>query len=415
MRYRVLWMTALLCAPSLGLAQMPGDAVLFGGQARLQWVGQQASGTGPLAQADALQKGIVELPASGAALEAELRASGHGLSGVVTLQHERFAGGANSSKAWVNELYASHDGGAWQFSIGKKIVAWDVGYGFRPNDIIQREARRTLIYRTPEGRPLLMAEHFSASTAWSWVWVNPTASSDALGGNEPALAARVYQRQGAVDLHGFARLGAHTGASGGAAAVWVASDALELHGSLRYLQRFDSLANAALDNALAASNPWRPITESGAKQALLGGTWTHESQISVLAEAWWDGTAPSDAQWDAWAQRNDQLATWVTRGAPPAAVAGNLSWQTNAFTTSPNLRRGNLFTRLSWQHDAWLPALDVLYMPADHGRVVTASVIWQGDRVQLQGGLRFYGGPANALVMQLPTRALAYVASTWTF
>jgi hypothetical protein len=404
-----------LLSVALGWAQVPADVTQFGGQVRLQWIGQQASGSGPLAQADALQKGVVDLPAGAATLDTELRASGHGLNSIITLQQQRPESGASASRAWVNELYASHDAGAWQFSAGKKIVAWDVGYGFRPNDMVQQEERRTLLSSTQEGRPLLIAEHFSASTAWSWVWVNPTASADALGAREPALALRVYQRDGAVDWHGFARVGAHSGASVGVAAAWVASDALELHGSLRYLNSFDSQAIDPATGALAVSNPWQPRTESNVKQLLLGGTWTNESQVSLLAEAWWDGTAPSDAQWDAWAQRNGQLAALATLGAPAAAVAGNLAWQAQAFNVSQSLRRGNVFLRLSWQHDNWQPALDVLYTPADQGRIVTASLNWQGDRVQLQGGLRAYAGPATAVLMQLPLHSMAYVASTWTF
>jgi hypothetical protein len=92
----------------------------------------------------------------------------------------------------------------------------------------------------------------------------------------------------------------------------------------------------------------------------------------LLTEAWWDGSAPS-------------------------------------------MLRNNVYLRLSWQHEAWQPALDMLYTPADQGRVWTASLSWQGDRVQLQGGLRAYSGPANAVLMQLQVRSLAYVATTWTF
>jgi hypothetical protein len=332
MRRIILSAVALLTACACW-AQTSGDATQLGGQVRLQWTGQQTSSAGPLAQADAL--------------ETELRASGHGLTGIATLQQQRMEGRATASRAWVNELYASHDGGAWQFSVGKKIVAWDVGYGFRPNDMVQQEERRTLVSSTAEGRPLLMAEHFSASTAWSWVWVNPTASTDAMGAKEPVLAVRVYQRDGAVDWHGFARVGAHTGASVGAAAAWVASDAMELHASANYHHRTDS-------------------------KALIGATWTNQSQLSLLTEAWWDGSAPS-------------------------------------------MLRNNVYLRLCWQHEAWQPALDLLYTPADQGRVWTASLNWQGDQVQLQGGLRAHNGPANAVLMQLPVRGLAYVATTWTF
>ena len=91
-------------------------------------------------------------------------------------------------------------------------------------------------------RPLLLAEHFNADAAWSLVWVNPTGAVGDPGGKEPALAARFYQRSGAVDWYGFARSGAQTGASVGAAVAWVASDALEVHGSARLLEHSVSQA-----------------------------------------------------------------------------------------------------------------------------------------------------------------------------
>jgi hypothetical protein len=59
--------------------------------------------------------------------------------------------------------------------------------------------------------------------------------------------------------------------------------------------------------------------------------------------------------------------------------------------------------------------LDVLYTPADQGHVVSASVLWQGDRLQVQGGLRSYGGPEGSVMAQLPTRQTAYVQGTWAF
>jgi hypothetical protein len=336
---------------------------------------------------------------------------------VFTLQWQHQDGSATDtgSKAWVNELYASHDAGAWQFSAGKKIVAWDVGYGFRPNDMVQQETRRALVSSTPEGRPMLVAEHFDASTAWTVVWVQPTATAAAPGAQEPALAARVYQRRGAADWYGFARVGAHSGASAGAALAWVANDELELHGSVRYAGQMDSQALNPAAPALSASNPWQPGTARHVTQALVGGTWTNQSQVSLLAEAWWDGSAPSDAQWDSWAQRNHQISALATLGAPAAGVVGNLAWQAQALGYSQNLRRSNVYARLSWQKDAWQPALDLLYNPADRGRVVTAALTWQGNRVQVLGSWRTYGGPADAVMAQLPARQLANVTLVWAF
>jgi hypothetical protein len=402
-------------APALGIAGFE-----FSGQLRPQWQDEQANTRGPLAQAVSLSPGIAVLPASGATLETELRASGHGLSGTATLQQQRLEGQPVHSSAWVNELYASGDAMGWQFSAGKKVVAWDVGYGFRPNDFVAQEARRTLLATTTIGRPVLTAEHFDASTAWSFVIVNPTKPQAQRGAEEPALAMRVYQRDGAVDWHGFARLGAHTGGSVGAAAAWVASDSVELHASARYLHAADTLTldTAAVDaspTGLVRSNPWIDATVRHAAQALVGGTWTNSEQLSVLAEAWWDGTALSNAQWDAWNARNRQLGALAGTPAPLAAVAGNLAWQGSAFGAASNLRRANLFARLSWTHDKWQPAFDVLYTPADAGRIVTASLAWQGDRLRIDGGLRTYGGPGGAVLAQVPTRRIAYLAGTWAF
>lgn len=399
----------------LACATAAAQPVQASAQVRAQWLQADAASAGPVAQANALQPGLLGGPDSGATLHSELRASGHGLSAVVTLEQNRWHGGDGTGRAWVNELYAAHDGGAWQFSAGKKIVDWDVGYGFRPNDMVQQEERQALVSSTPEGRPLLMAEHFRADTAWSLVTVNPGAAPSQRGADEPALAVRVYQRSGAADWHGFARAGVRTGASLGAALAWVASDALELHGSLRYSARVDSQAMAAHTGGLLASNPWQARTSWDVPQALLGGSWTHASQLSVLLEAWWDGRALSDAQWDAWAQRTAQLDTLARQGAPAAAVAGNLAWQAQALGGSTSLRRGNVLLRLGWQHGAWQPTLDVLYTPADRGQVVTAALRWQGDRVQWQAGVRVTGGPAGAVLAQLPSARTVYLASTWSF
>ncbi|HEY8904959.1 MAG TPA: hypothetical protein VIM63_02865, partial [Rhodoferax sp.] len=406
----VLWVLAACCT-----SHAQDAAPQVRGQVRAQWDGVQVNSAGPLAASHALQSGIADLPASGASLQTELRASGKGITGVLTLQQQRSEGQATDSNAWVNELYASHDAGAWQFSAGKKIVAWDVGYGYRPNDMVQQETRRTLISSTPEGRPLLLAEHFTASTAWSLVWVNPTASSDTLGAQESALAARLYQRNGAADWYGFARIGAHTGGSLGAALAWVATDALELHGSLRYAERVDCTVMHPAASGLQASNPWQPGNVSDVTQLLLGGTWTNESQLSLLAEAWWDGSAPSDAQWQAWSERNHQISSLASLGAPAAAVAGNLAWQAQALGAAANLRRRNLYLRLSWDHEGWQPSLDLLYHPFDGGRMLTAALLWKGDRVQVQGGLRQYGGPAQSVLAQLPSRRQTYLALTWVF
>jgi hypothetical protein len=306
---------------------------------------------------------------------------------------------------------------------GKKIVGWDVGFGFRPNDMVQQEERRTLLATTPEGRPLLQLEHFAAEQATSLVWVNPQHSGDAdneqRGARESALAARWYTRNNAADWHLFARWGEHTRASVGAALAFVASDELELHASVRALQRHDGWRiDASAGDTAQQANPWSQTTLGRTSQWLLGGSWTGAQQQSVLFEWWHDGSTLGDDEWDRWAQRNRALALFGASPGLPAglvtAAAGNLAWQATPFN-SANLRRDNVFVRLAWQPDHWLLSLDALITPADAGRTVTVGAQWQGDRLRLNAALRVYSGPADALLAQLPQRRVGVLAATWSF
>ena len=409
------------------------STALPGGELRLRWDARSPGLHGPLAAAHALSPTVAPPARDGAVVELLLRhqasvplaGQGVALSGELLAWQQRLAGdhtaGVANGGLRLNELQASAEHGAWGLSAGKKVVAWDVGFGFRPNDVVQQEARRTLLASPLEGRPLLQAEHFGADSATALVWVNPQQlnadADDSRGATESALALRHYRHDGALDVHGFARWGAHTGASLGAALAWVAGDAWALHGSLRVMQRHDGWAAPPLaPAALARQNPWQPTTLGAAGQALLGLQWTGEAQQSLLIEAWHDGTAPTAAEWQAWRTRNAALGNPAlgSSPAPAAARAGNLAWQAGVFNNT-NLQRDSLFLRLAWQPERWLLSLDALLHPADRGHTLTASLQWQGEHLRLNAALRWIGGPAEAALAQLPQRRLGLVAATWAF
>ncbi len=358
------WVVGVLTAFVCGIAQASEPA----GELRLLASERESLTTW---RAEAEWRGTQRLPAPAG--------SGLSLGWNVLAAHERTQGQQGLDDSRVNELQLSLERGAWGFSAGRKIVSWDVGYGWRPNDVVQREQRRTLAGTTQAGRPLLQAEYFGSDSALSLVWVNPQHQrDDNTGADESALAARAYWRRGALDLHGFARAGRHSRGSLGTAFVWVATDAVALHGSLRALQRADDGMGSAVAPAGAAT------------QALIGLNWTGDARQSVIAEAWHDGTAPSDATWRAWGNR--------PRAAPGA-----------------NLRRDNLFLRLAWQPEPWLFSLDALVTPADGGAIVTASAQWQGDRWRLNLALRHLGGRNGSVIEQLPGRRQALLMATWPF
>jgi len=387
-RQKALLLTLITCLGGASAAEL-------GGELRLQRTWQTASSNGPLAQSHALLPAIPTGANNSSRAEAELHGRWQALNFNALLRQDQQDAGHPQTYSRFNELYLAGERGAWAASLGKKIVSWDVGQAFRPNDLVQQEERRTLYSTTLEGRELLQLEHYGNEQATSLVWVQPQrlnqAAPAATGPDtlqESAWAARHYQRLGALDLHGFARVSRHSGPTLGAAAAWVADEAWSLSASARWLQRHS--------NALAP--------QAGAThQLMLGASWAGEQQQSLMFEAWHDGSVPTDAQWQAWQQRNSTLIN-------PGSLANQA-----AVMQPGSLRQNNLYARLAWQPGAYTWALDTLWMPTDHGRILTLSGQWQGDRWKLYGALRRYAGPRGALVAQLPQDQAAVLALVWPF
>ncbi|TMH11406.1 MAG: hypothetical protein E6H65_09815 [Betaproteobacteria bacterium] len=192
-----------------------------------------------------------------------------------------------------------------------------------------------------------------------------------------------------------------------------------LHASARLLQRHDGWRNdRATGDSLVSANPWQVSTLGGTSQWLVGANWTGALQQSVIAEWWHDGTALSDAEWDAWNSRNAALVARGAQAGLPAGllrgVGGNLAWQASPFAAQ-NLRRDSLFVRLAWQPDHWQFTLDALITPSDRGRIVTAGIQWQGDRLRINAAWRVNGGPATSVFAQLPQRQTGVIAASWAF
>ena len=313
----------------------------------------------------------------------------------------------------LDELFWEGGKGAWHVTLGKKVLAWDVGYGFRPLDVIQKELRRALIDQQLEGVPVAMLEHFGASTSTGLVLTNIGRSDTDTGRDEQAAVVRGYGQWGSVDAYGLARWGMQERASLGAAAAWVPTNALEVHASARWGQRATRLVSTWTQNLpLVQDDPWSDAVGGAFWQALAGTQWTGENKVSVLGEIWYDGTAPSDSDWDAWQARNASIQQFVF--APQQARAGNLAWQAQGLSRQ-NLRRVSMLGRVAYTGGTWQPALDALYNPADGGSTLTASLGWQGDQLRIDAGLRGYFGPHSALLRQLPDRAIAYAAVTLPF
>jgi hypothetical protein len=201
----------------------------------------------------------------------------------------------------------------------------------------------------------------------------------------------------------------------GAAWSWVASDALELHASLRHLARHDTWQDASASaGALASASPWRALTAGAAQQLLLGGTWTSERQVSVLLEAWHDGTAPSRGQWKRWANRNAALQHLGAVGAPRPCGGGQPG------LANPGFQRQPLPCTARTCSPAWpgpqAPGKARSTCSTTPQTVAACSPpAWPGRAIAcaLEGGLRASAGPGTAVVRQLPVQRQAFVQAVW--
>ncbi|WP_033407998.1 hypothetical protein [Uliginosibacterium gangwonense] len=319
-----------------------------------------------------------------------------------TLTQTQSRPGGSNTQSLFNELYWSGQAQDWHFTLGKKIVSWDVGQGFRPLDVIQQENRRVLYGATLEGVRVAMAERYTGESAWSMVLANPFKDQQASAQNEAAAAVRYYLRQGSSDWHVVTRWGRQTGAEAGMAWAMVINDSIEVHASALRAEKLMHFQENGMGYAQTVGQ--------GGWQSLLGGSWTGDNQLGVLAEYWHDNRAPSAADWRRWRERIQSVPEWLGHSAQSGMVA-NLA----APTTSTNLQQDNLLLRVSWTDARWSPALDVLYTPRDHGRITTLSLNWQGDVWSVEGGWRQFDGPREAIARNLPNRSLLYAWVKYPF
>lgn len=262
----------------------------------------------------------------------ELRWQKDLLRGVVTARHDSRDGAVPR----INELSLERPLAGGFATVGKKVMSWDVGYAFRPLDVVQQEERRALNPVTLEGVPMLAWEAFDENRAITVAWTNPGHGKRGQPQDDGALAVRLYRQQGATDQYAVLRASARNGLEGGASFSHVASEALELHGSILLQQRHDAWV-------YGPRTPPRWQRRDGGGKALAGFTWTTASKFSVLGEAWLDRTVASGRQ------RNGLLRVAQTEG--DWEVAADVLWQPGR-----GLAAGSRVTSLaaSWKASPWL-------------------------------------------------------------
>lgn len=346
--------------------------------------------------------------------ELELRAKPAGINLVATARATVLEQSKPEYQLIINE--ASYDFSLFgeRFGVGKKILSWDVGFGFRPLDVIQQENRRAVFASTLEGVVYLAWEKYRDETAWMLVYVNPGEGKARAPKEDEALALKYYRHWDNTDGHAIVRVSKRNRVEAGTAFTKVALESFEWHGSLLYQQRYERLHNTLLDSPalpISSSDPLENRAERHGGKALLGCTWTGESGVSLLGEAWYDAGAYSAREWRAVRNLSERQVDLLGQGVPEAAVRGNIAYSSRYFER-PNLLRESLLVRLSHRREGGSlePALDILCTPADGGLVATASLGYESNRFRLDAGVRQFGGARNSAYRLLPEERIVYFA-----
>ena len=309
-------------------------------------------------------------------------------------------GGYHQEKATINELYADFSLSDLDASIGKKVVSWGVGYGYRPLDVIQRESRQTLRTFDLEGVPMLEMEYFTAESAVTVIVANRLrfdGISPTNGAYEGALKYSTLLGNSDLHLLLYQRQGESASVASGTSTTY--GEHLEWHASMRYLPSYNMLKHrlsGQVPSLLVGSSAFETQKKHNGIQALLGASWTWENGCSLMLEAWHDDTAWSRNRWQELLHINNTQHQMLHLGAPTQAVYGNIS-ANNQVYSQQNLLKDTLFMRLSYDGDAFDPDISLLYTPVDGGAVLTASADYKwSDSVQLFGNARIMGGKKNS-------------------
>lgn len=342
-------------------------------------------------------------------LELRLREGGFNAQG--TLRWQALQGAAPEQHGITNQFYYDGDlGDGTGWAVGKKVMSWGVGFGFRPLDIVQREDRRGVNPPALIGVPLVALEKFTATDAWTLVWTRPGESGGTSDATDSALALHGYRLADGDDLHAVARISHRRGIEAGIGATRVVGEEWSFHGAALFQQRYRQTLNALAENGglFATSNPMTETLRHGGAKAVAGAQWTGASGWSVLGEAWYDADAYRRSDWqrlDALTARQQALAGI----APASAIAGNAAWSSQAYRAG-NLLRANLLMRASYDDgDGYKPYADLLTTPEDGGRVITVGASLEGNRQRGSIGLRQFGGAADSAYARAPFKRMVWV------
>lgn len=325
--------------------------------------------------------------------------------------------GTAFSEVAVQEAVYDFSLHGYEWSIGRKIVAWGVGYGFRPLDIIQQETRLQWQTLSMQGRFILSMEHFGSDSADSWVLYQDRRANPLDVVDAAALAYQHYRLLENSDLYGIASLNEHGRYKIGAGYSQVVNEKTEWHGSVLYLSDYDKFIRSDSAALIASSEPFQSRSYKDGLRLLLGSSRSFRSGLNLMFEAWYDASAYSNMEWQHLIAISTQQLALLGGSTPIDAIYGNLGWNSRAFQAS-SLMQQNMMLRLGYDGERLEPSGYLLYAPEDGGIIANLSLSTElGESTKISISWQQFGGHADSVYAQMPMKqmlALGFsIAGLW--
>lgn len=294
----------------------------------------------------------------------------------------------------------------WGWTLGKKVMTWGVGFGFKPLDVIQREDVRSVNAAPLVGQYIFALDRYTDRQSYSLIVSNPLIDRPNNLQRDPSIALRWYRLHGDSDLYATARFSERRQVEAGVGMTHIIDDEWSVYASGLYQVRSQRLTNTVLgtDQYFALQDPMQWVDDGSHWKAVVGAQWTGASGLGVLLEAWYDGDAYSKKQWGALNALTTQQKN-LAQFDMAQLFNANIAASSQAYL-APNLLRENALFRVSFDDRKGRKVFsDLLLTPADGGGVVSLGLEWERNRSNFKTGYRQYLSRENSAYGQAPVQS----------
>lgn len=328
----------------------------------------------------------------------------------------QYSGKPGQQELRVKEFVLASNLGEWEWSVGRRISSFGLGYAFRPLDLIQQQDLLTHEQESLTGVNQLSLETYRDLDSFGLYLVNPGQYNSDKPSKRSALLGRYAASRELIDWQTILRYSEDNRLQAGVGGIRIINNALSLHGSLLWSSRYQRWLNQlATEDAslLAETDPWFQQTYNNGVNGMLGANWTWSDKQNLIVEYWHNDFALSGQQWRehlSLMQAQKRLLSLDNPSAVPAEVIeGNIAWSARVFANFSRMQN-NLMTRWSYSGDKVQPRLTLLYSPDDAGLMTEASFTVDDYALKFLAGIRYFSGPDDSAYSQLIEQGKLYLS-----